>query len=60
MWGGGNQAILTCGAASERNFLIKSDLANKHDYFLAKNKKKLNGFVTKMHIMTYFLICLSQ
>ena len=41
------QAILTCGAASEGSFLIKSGLANmRKNFFATKNTKK--DFCDKM------------
>ena len=42
------QAILTCGAASERNFPIKSGHANTYNYFLATTTKHVNCFRDKM------------
>ena len=47
-------AILTCGAASERNFGIKSGLANMRKSFFATKKPTVNGFCDKSSIYGLF------
>ena len=55
-----NQSILTSGGASQRNFQIKSGLAYMRYYFFSDKNTQEMVFVTKWHLMTCLLICLSQ
>ena len=50
-----NQAILTWGMASERNFPIKSGLANMRNYFFATKKKHRKWFLRQNYLFADFL-----